>query len=387
MINVTKRQVIEKVNVKDLFEKMNVPDVAETEYDVKFDLKVKTPYGYHKVPSLLRTDLQKSIRIYFSNNKTLECSWEHKIKANGEWKLIRDIKDGEIIETDTGVTTIKKIHEGKDKILYDLSVDKVHCFYSNSILSHNSWVLATIGADAVKNGYNVVHYTLELNEAYVGLRYDSIFSGIANQNLKYHKDDIEQRIEKLDGSLTIKYFPTKTASVHTVQAHLQKMKTLGHEVDLVIMDYADIMKDTSNAREVRHSLGNIYEELRGTAGEIGVPIWTASQANRSALDEDVIEAQKVSESYQKIMISDFVMSLSRKVEDKIGNTGRFHVMKNRFGPDGITFPASVNTNNGKIDIFEASTVGGKQTQDKIDNRDNLAKKMLSTKFKDLMGEA
>ena len=249
-----------------------------------------------------------------------------------------------------------------------------------------SWVLATIGADAVKNGYNVVHYTLELNEAYVGLRYDSIFSGIANQNLKYHKDDIEQRIEKLDGSLTIKYFPTKTASVHTIQAHLQKMKTLGHEVDLVIMDYADIMKDTSNAREVRHALGNIYEELRGTAGEIEVPIWTASQANRSALDEDVIEAQKVSESYQKIMTADFVMSLSRKVEDKIGNTGRFHVMKNRFGPDGITYPASVNTNNGKIDIFDATTVSGKETQGKINNRDNIAKKMLSTKFKDLMGD-
>ena len=249
-----------------------------------------------------------------------------------------------------------------------------------------SWVLATIGADAIRKGYSVVHYTLELNEAYVGLRYDSIFSGIANQNLKYHKDDIEKKIETLKGNLTIKYFPTKTASVHTVQAHLQKMKTLGHEVDLVIMDYADIMKDTSNAREVRHALGNIYEDLRGTAGEIEVPIWTASQANRSALDEDVIEATKVSESYQKIMTADFVMSLSRKVEDKIGNTGRFHVMKNRFGPDGITYPAMVNTNNGKIDIYESATVDGQQQQKKIDNRDNIQKKILSTKFKDLMGE-
>ena len=44
------------------------------------------------------------------------------------------------------------------------------------------------------------------------------------------------------------------------------------------------------------------------------------------------------------MTADFVMSLSRKVKDKIGNTGRFHVIKNRFGPDGITYPAKVNTN-------------------------------------------
>ena len=246
-----------------------------------------------------------------------------------------------------------------------------------------SWVLATIGADAIKNGYSVVHYTLELNEAYVGLRYDSIFSGIANQNLKYHKDDIEKEIEKLKGNLTIKYFPTKTASVHTIQAHLQKMKTLGHEVDLVIMDYADIMKDTSNAREVRHQLGNIYEDLRGTAGEIEVPIWTASQANRSALDEDNIEAQHIAESYQKVMTADFVMSLSRKVEDKIGNTGRFHVMKNRFGPDGITYPASVNTNNGKIEIYESSSVDGKTQSSKMKNKDEFYRKLLANKYDEL----
>ena len=42
-----------------------------------------------------------------------------------------------------------------------------------------SWVLSAMGAYAISQGLNVVHYTLELNEAYVGLRYDSIFTGIA----------------------------------------------------------------------------------------------------------------------------------------------------------------------------------------------------------------
>lgn len=109
-------------------------------------------------------------------------------------------------------------------------------------------------------------------------------------------------------------------------------------------------------------------------------------SHNSALDEDVIEAQKISESYQKIMTADFVMSLSRKVEDKIGNTGRFHVIKNRFGPDGITFPAKMNTNTGAIEIFESTSVGGKETQGKIDNRDNLMKKMLSNRYDDLMSD-
>ena len=248
-----------------------------------------------------------------------------------------------------------------------------------------TWILCALGGGAMKKGINVVHYTLELNEAYVGLRYDSVLTGLANQNLKYHIDDVKSAVEKVDGELIVKYFPTKTASVHTLSAHLQKIKTMGKPFDMVVVDYGDILRDTSNSREVRHALGNIYEDLRGLAGEFEVPIWTASQANRSALDEDVIEATKVAESYQKVMTADFVLSLSRKVEDKIGNTGRFHVIKNRFGPDGLTYPAKVNTNTGAVEIYESSSVGGKEQQTKIDNRDNLMKKMLANKYDDLMG--
>jgi hypothetical protein len=249
-----------------------------------------------------------------------------------------------------------------------------------------TWILCALGAGSMKRGKNVVHYSLELNEAYVGLRYDSCFTGLPNQNLKYHVDEVKSTVEKVEGELVVKYFPTKTASVHTLSAHLQKLRTLGKPFDMVVVDYGDILRDTGNAKEVRHALGNIYEDLRGLAGEFQIPIWTASQANRSALDEDVIEATKVSESYQKIMTADFVMSLSRKVEDKIGNTGRFHVIKNRFGPDGITFPAKVNTNTGKMEIYEGNSVGGKEQQGKIDNRDNLMKKMLSNRYEDLMAD-
>ena len=249
-----------------------------------------------------------------------------------------------------------------------------------------TWILCALGAGAMKKGTNVVHYSLELNESYVGLRYDSVLTGLANQNLKYHIDDVKDAVEKVKGELVVKYFPTKTASTHTLGAHLQKLRTMGKDFDMVVVDYGDILRDTSNSREVRHALGNIYEDLRGLAGEFDVPIWTASQANRSALDEDVIEATKVAESYQKVMTADFVVSLSRKVEDKIANTGRFHVIKNRFGPDGLTYPAKVNTNTGAVEIFEGDTVGGKETQKKIDNRDNLMKKMLANKYEDLMNE-
>jgi hypothetical protein len=60
-----------------------------------------------------------------------------------------------------------------------------------------SWCLQSIGASSLKKGLTVVHYTLELNETYVGLRYDSIFSGITTANIKYYREDVEKNITKL----------------------------------------------------------------------------------------------------------------------------------------------------------------------------------------------
>ena len=50
------------------------------------------------------------------------------------------------------------------------------------------------------------------------------------------------------------------------------------------------------------------------------------------------------------MVTDFALSLSRKKEDKVNGTGRFHIMKNRYGGDGMTYFATVDTSTGHIDI-------------------------------------
>ena len=72
-----------------------------------------------------------------------------------------------------------------------------------------SWTLQSLGAGVLQKKGVVVHYTLELNENYVGLRYDSIFSGVTTANIKFHKEEVQTKIEKLGGKLLIKYFPTK----------------------------------------------------------------------------------------------------------------------------------------------------------------------------------
>jgi hypothetical protein len=244
-----------------------------------------------------------------------------------------------------------------------------------------SWGLVNVAANAVKKDLNVCFYTLELSAPYVGLRFDSVFTGIAAQNLKYHIDEVKECVEKLNGNLIVKYYPTKSATVNTIKAHLDRCHMQGYKPDVIVVDYADLLR--GNGKEVRHELGNIYEDLRGLAGEYEIPVWTASQANRSALEDDVIGAEKIAESYSKIMTADFVLSLSRKIEDKVAGTGRWHVIKNRFGPDGITFPSKMNTSNGQIDIYEGDSVQGKDAQKQMDNGEESKRKYLQNKFKEL----
>ena len=245
-----------------------------------------------------------------------------------------------------------------------------------------SWGLVVLGAAAVKKKLNVIHYSLELNESYVGLRYDASFTEIAMQNLKWEKEKIEKQVKKLPGNLVLKYFPTRTATVNSLSAHIEKTILAGYEPDMVIVDYADLLRDISSTKEHRHALGNIYEDLRGLAGTYEIPVWTASQANRSSLEEDVIDASKVAEAYSKVMTADFVMSLSRKVNDKISGTGRWHIIKNRFGPDGITLPSKMNTSNGQFDIYTDTSIQGKDTQKQMDNGNELARQMLARKYQE-----
>jgi hypothetical protein len=98
------------------------------------------------------------------------------------------------------------------------------------------------------------------------------------------------------------------------------------------------------------------------------------------MDEDIIQANNISDSYRKIMTADFVMSLSRKMSDKQANTARFHVIKNRFGPDGITFPARMNAGCGDIRIFAENSREGMGILNEMSQEENVVKKMMSNKW-------
>lgn len=213
-----------------------------------------------------------------------------------------------------------------------------------------SWFLVNIGAKAASMGFKVCHYTLELSEYYVGRRYDSVFTGIGVQELHKHRTEIDEIVSKVPGKLIIKEFAMGKASISTIESHIQKCRDLGHAPDLIIIDYVDLLKSKRKSFDRKDEIDDVYTSTKGLARELNVPIWTVSQVNRSGAKDDIIEGDKAAGSYNKMMIADFAISLSRKRQDKVNGTGRIHVMKNRYGSDGMTYAAQINTNNGNIEI-------------------------------------
>ena len=215
-----------------------------------------------------------------------------------------------------------------------------------------SWSLVALGGFAVRAGYNVLHYTLELGEDYVGRRYDAFFTQIPVNNIIQHKDKVEEIIPKIPGKLVIKEFPMGKATIHTVESHIRKCQDLDIKPDLIIIDYVDLLGTRKKTSDRKGEIDDIYTSTKGLARELKVPIWSVSQVNRAGAKDDVIEGDKAAGSYDKIMITDFCLSLSRKAKDKVNGTGRFHVMKNRYGMDGLTFGVKADTSTGHFSVHD-----------------------------------
>ncbi len=218
-----------------------------------------------------------------------------------------------------------------------------------------SWSLVALGGYAVKLGYNILHYTLELGEDYVGKRYDAFFTGINVTDISNYKSTVEETIPSLEGKLIIKEFPTGRATMSTIESHIKKVEGMGIKADLVIIDYVDLLSSGRKNRERKDEIDDIYTSTKGLARELDIPIWSVSQVNRAGANDEIIEGDKAAGSYDKLMITDFSMSLSRKKEDKIKGTGRFHIMKNRYGQDGITFAVRANVSTGHFEVHNYNT--------------------------------
>lgn len=318
-------------------------------------VKLLKSSSFEQIQQVIEEAMKLGTNVDFGHDYHMDIDERFRIRARDPvttgWQRIDEICQGGLGKSELGVA-IAPTGAGKSMLM-------VH-----------------LGATALKEGKTVVYYTLELADTVVGQRFDSCITGIKLNDLLRNKFNIVEKVKDIKGHLIIKEYPTKSASTQTLKSHIERLRKRGINPDMIIVDYADLLKPVKAYGEKRHDLEGIYEELRSIAQTYECPVWTCSQTNRGGLNAEVITMESISEAFNKCFVADFIFSLSRTAQDKQANTGRFFIAKNRNGPDGLVFPIFMDTSNVSIKALDKS----EDTEDKPEQSTKSAMSYLKSKY-------
>ncbi|AGR46795.1 DNA helicase [Bacillus phage JL] len=220
-----------------------------------------------------------------------------------------------------------------------------------------SIALINIGAGAVLEGYNVVHFTLEMPEKQVTKRYDQRLMGKSFEYMKDNPDKILKAIMNMQktkrGQLFVKKYKTNDCTVHTMRSYLTRLwMEKGIKPDVIIVDYGDLVQPRRTYADKRFELESVYLDLRDLAAEYDCPVWTASQANRGALDKKVITIGDLAEAFNKANIADFMMALCQTTEEKEDGEMRIYISKHRDGEANISINNEIDYATMTLSSYE-----------------------------------
>ena len=199
--------------------------------------------------------------------------------------------------------------------------------------------LIDCGIEAVKNGLNVVFFSLEMSRTNMIKRIWKALSGQVTEDIelkiphfvedgnKYIIEmktvskkassilEIEKKQKSLKrmfrgGSFRVYAEPANSLTVEALETKLDDLSHDGFVPDVIIIDYADIMKSSDKTSELRNQIDGIWKRLRAIAQKRKAVVITASQTNRGAISREV-EAEDVAEDVRKLAHVTSMVSLSK----------------------------------------------------------------------------
>ena len=201
--------------------------------------------------------------------------------------------------------------------------------------SGKSLFMQNLAANWVMAGLNGVYVTLELSEGLCSMRIDSMMTDIASKEIFRNIDDVELKLgllQKKSGNFMIKYMPAQS-TVNDIRAYVKNLEIeRGIKIDFMCVDYLDLLMPVSakvSPNDLFVKDKYVSEELRNLARELNVLFVTASQLNRSAVEEIEFDHSHISGGISKINTADNVFGIftSRSMREK----GRYQIqlMKTR----------------------------------------------------------
>jgi KaiC/GvpD/RAD55 family RecA-like ATPase len=222
-----------------------------------------------------------------------------------------------------------------DKLLYGgFSRGELNIFAGGSG-SGKSLVMMNIAISWLEQGLSGAYISLELSEELVGLRTDAMLSSMSTKDIRKDMDTSELKVKMFGrkaGQYRVKGLPAQS-NVNDIRAYLKEVQVqTGIKIDFVMVDYLDLLMPVStkvSPNDLFVKDKYVSEELRNLAKELNILFVTASQLNRSAVEEVAFDHSHISGGISKINTADNVFGIftSRALKER----GRYQIqcMKTR----------------------------------------------------------
>ena len=222
-----------------------------------------------------------------------------------------------------------------DRLLYGgFSRGELNIFAGGSG-SGKSLVMMNIALNWLQQGLSGVYVSLELSEELTSLRTDAMLTSMSTRDIRKDIEGTELRVKmvgKKSGQYRVKGLPAQS-NVNDIRSYLKEVQIqTGIKVDFVMIDYLDLVMPVSvkvNPNDQFIKDKYVSEELRNLAKELGILMVTASQLNRSAVEEIEFDHSHIAGGISKINTADNVFGIftSRSMRER----GKYQIqcMKSR----------------------------------------------------------
>ena len=222
-----------------------------------------------------------------------------------------------------------------DRVMYGgMSRGELNIFAGGSG-SGKSLVMMNIALNWLSQGLSGVYITLELSEELTSLRTDAMLTSMSTKDIRKNLEDTALRVKmngKKMGQYRVKGLPAQS-NVNAIRAYIKEVQIqTGIKIDFVMIDYLDLVMPVSikvNPNDQFIKDKYVSEELRNLSKELGILMITASQLNRSAVEEIEFDHSHIAGGISKINTADYVFGIftSRSMRER----GKYQIqcMKSR----------------------------------------------------------
>ena len=217
-------------------------------------------------------------------------------------------------------------------------------------------------ANCLTQNLNVLYITCEMAEERIAERIDANLMDITMDNLKdlpkqMYDSKLNTTTAGITGKLIIKEYPTATANANHFRILLDELNIKKKfKPDIIFVDYLNIcasarLKTGGNINTYQY-VKSIAEELRGLAVQYNVPIWSATQTNRTGFSSTDVGLEDTSESFGLPATADFMVALISTEELDEQNQVLVKQLKNRYNDTVANRKFILGINRAKMKLSD-----------------------------------